>query len=600
MDAYPIDRHLRVRVITGAQYGPDDALYFKCDLTGTHEIWRVTTPGTWPDQITFTGGNVTFASWSPTGEEMAFGVAEGGKRVQLHVQERGSKQVSKLTDDPETTHRWGGWNRDGSRFAYAADRAEPGRFNVYTQGRAAETAEARCVYEQERSSPVYPIGWGPGNERLLVLEMHSNYNADIHVVDLRDGDARRLTDGPDVEARYSSIRWGPDGEALYLITDHEYEWRYIARLDLSSGEVVPVIQEDADLKDLVLHSGRRRLAYRRSERGFSTISIRELTGPTETQPLCNPDMELGAAKCLTMRSDGDELGLMYTTPERKPDLYSIDVATGESVQWTDASEPVPNDTFVRPEPVTYESFDGLEIPSLYAEPTTRTDDGYPAIISLHAGPRQHNSPAFSPLRQYYLEQGFARIEPDYRGSSGYGKGYMELDDFEKRVDAIRDVKAAADWLAAKETVDEDRIVLKGRSYGGFLVLAAMTRWPERFGAGAAIAPIANFETYLENSPPGRQENREAEYGSLDEDRELLRELSPIHDIDQLEAPLLLAHGKDDQKVPFAEATELAEEARHHDIEISTLFLDGTGHSFTSRAARIELFNHTAAFFSEHS
>ncbi|RDZ50421.1 S9 family peptidase, partial [Haloferax sp. Atlit-4N] len=537
---------------------------------------------------------------SPTVEEMAFGVADDGKRVQLYAQEQGTKQVSKLTDDPETTHRWGGWNRDGSRFAYAADRTGDGRFNVFTQGREAEATEARCVYEQERSSPVYPIGWGPENERLLILEMHSNYNADIHVVDLCNGDVQQLTDGPDVEAQYSSVRWGPDGEALYLVTDHEYEWRYIARLNLSTGEVVPVLQTDADLKDLVLHSGRQRLAYRRSDQGFSTISICELTGPTETRELCTPDMVPGAAKCLTMRSDGDELGLMYTNPAQKPDLYSIDVDTGECVQWTDASEPVPNDTFVPPEPVTYDSFDGLEIPSLYAEPTTETDDEYPAIISLHEGPRQHNSPAFSPLRQYYLEQGFTRLEPDYRGSSGYGKEYMALDDFEKRVDAIRDVKAAADWLAAKETVDEDRIVLKGRSYGGFLVLAAMTRWPDRFAAGAAIAPIANFETYLENSPPGRRENREAEYGSLDEDRELLRRLSPIHDIDQLKAPLLLAHGKEDRKVPFTEATKLAEEARNHGVEISTLFLDGTGHSFTSKAARIELFNHTAAFFSEHS
>lgn len=602
MSSYPVERYLRYRTIRSPQFGPgDDSLYFRCNLTGNHEIWELSAPRRWPRQRTFTGRDLTFASWSPSGAEMAFGMSSGGgEREQLYLLDDETETVTRLTDEADVVHRWGGWSRDGARFTYAANRRQPGVFDVYTQGRAESHGRAKLVFEQDRPSPVQPIGWGPDDGRLLVLEAHSNYNTDVHLVDLDTGTTRLLTPGPSKVARYQSVRWGPDGESLYLITDYDHNWRYIARLELATGQLEPVVQTDANIKSLILHPGEGRLAYKKDENGFTDVVMGRFRGPTDIERFPKPDLPKGTVESLTMSSDGQRVATVYYVPGTKPDLYSIAVETGESTRWTDTTESVPNDTFVTPDPLTYESFDGLEIPSFYAEPETAGEESQPALVNLHPGPRQRKFPSFDPLRQYYVAHGFVRLDPNYRGSSGYGKEYMELDDMDRRPDAIRDVKAAGDWLANQENVDGNRIALMGLSYGGFLVLAAMTRWPNRFAAGVAISPIANFETYLENTSPWRRKNREAEYGSLDEDRDLLRELSPIHDIDRLQSPLLVVHGTDDATVPVQETEQIAETAQEHDAPVETLFIDGADHTFRSTDHRVEVFERSAAFLDAHT
>lgn len=601
MTSYDIRRYLRYRTIRNPQFGPDgDSIYFKCDITGNNEIWELSRPQQWPRQRTFTGGDITFASWSPSGAEMAFGLSGGDRRGQLFVLDDETETITRLTDGEDGVYRWGGWSRDGLRYAYASNRRQPGVFDVYTQRRGGESEQANLVFERERPSPVQPIGWGPDDERLLVLEAHSNYNTDVHVVNLEEGTTELLTPGIEKQARYQSVRWGPDGESLYLITDHDHNWRYVARVELATGEFEPVVRPDANVKNLVVHPEEERFAYKKDENGFTDVVAGRFEGPTTLERFPSPELPKGTAESIAMSSDGQRIATVYYVPGREPAIYSIAVETGETTRWTDTTESVPNETFVTPEPRTYESFDGLEIPSFYAEPEASCDEPRPALIYLHPGPRQRKFPSFDPLRQYYVSRGFVRLDPNYRGSSGYGKEYMELDDGERRFDAIEDVKAAADWLADQETVDGDRIVLVGLSYGGFLTLAGMTEWPERFAAGVAVAPIANFRTYLENTSPWRRKNREAEYGSLEADRDLLRELSPIHDIDRLRSPLLVIHGTEDTTVPVQETEQISEKSQKHDVPVETLFVDGANHSFRSTDHRIEAFERAAEFLDEHT
>lgn len=166
MDVYPVERYLRYRSIRSPQFDPDgDSLYFRCDLTGNQEIWELSAPRRWPRQRTFTGNDLTFASWSPSGVEMAFGMSSGGgEREQLYLLDDETETVTRLTDEANVVHRWGGWSRDGFQFAYAANRRQPGVFDVYTQGRTESHDEAKLVFEQDRLSPVQPIGWGPDDD----------------------------------------------------------------------------------------------------------------------------------------------------------------------------------------------------------------------------------------------------------------------------------------------------------------------------------------------------------------------------------------------------------------------------------------------------
>lgn len=595
MESYSLLRHLSFRSIAAPQFGLDGSLYFTADITGKRELWQISEPQRWPRQRTFIGRNVALGAWSPSGGELVFGAAGSGERLQLYLLDDETKAVTRLTDAPEVTHKWGGWNRDGSAFAYAANHRDRGAFDVYVRGRSETHDEARLLFEGSRRSVPTSLGWGPENDRLVVREQHSNYNADLHLVELGTGRSHRLTSGPSTEARYHSVQWGPKGDSLYFVTDRGANWRYIARLRFDDRKVEPIRREQADLKSLVVHWGTNRLAYRRSKNGYVDLVTATFPSPTTVEQLPAPALPDGSAASLTMSNNGERVATVYHVPDGKPDLYAVDVATGDTTRWTDVNLPIPVRNVVPPEPVSYKSFDDLNVPAFYAEPPGTSTEELPAILSLHPGPRQHASPVFDPVRQFFLERGFVWLEPNYRGSSGYGNEYMELDELEKRTDAIRDVKAAADWLSDRDVVDAQDVVLQGQSYGGFLVLASMTRWSDDFAGGIAIAPIANLETYLENTSPWRRENREAEYGTLDEDRDLLRELSPIHEIDRIDSPLLVVHGEEDEIVPPGETKQIAKAASAHGVPVETVILNGAGHNFSTRRHQIGLFERVEAF-----
>lgn len=601
MTTYPIDRHLKYRALRDPMFGPDDdSIFFRRETGGQYQVWELEQPRRWPRQWTFTDTDVTFASWSPTDDKLALGMeGQGDERTQLFYVDRDTKEVTRLTDDPDTIHRWGGWSRDGSTFAYAANRRDSGVFDVYTQDIDPSHEQANLVYEHDRRSQISAAGWGPNNERLLLQEMHSNFNMDLHIVSLETGDDRLVTSGEDDEARYRNASWGPDGESLYLVTDRDYNWLYVGRLDLQTRELEPVLQSDANIRELSFHAGRQRMAFVEYDQGFSDIGVADLESPTELGAIRSPDLPKGTAESLTMNSDASLFATIYYTPSQKPDIYAIDVENDDIVQWTDTNTPVPEDSYVTPKCVTYESFDGLEIPSIYTEPDDVVEKPLPAIIHLHGGPQKRNTPTFDPLRQFHVERGYVWFEPNYRGSSGFGKQYRRLDDVEKRPDAIKDIEMAAKWLGEHDRIDADRVALQGVSYGGYMVLRAMTNWPDLFAAGIALSPIVNFETFLEQTGAWRRANREAEYGSLEEDRQLLRDLSPIHDIDSLDAPLFVAHGENDPRVPIEEAKQVIERTEDTGAPVESMVIADAGHVLSKRAHRLAVFRRSVEFLEEH-
>lgn len=601
MASYPLDRYLNCLTVSSPMFTPkDERLNFRYDSTGVMQIWELDEPGRWPRQRTFTDEAITFAAWSPTGDELVFGMdRDGNERTQLYLLDDADETVTKLTDDPSVVHRWGCWSRDGTRFAYAANRQRPGAFDVFVQHRDGTYEDAQLVCKQDKPSAVVPLSWGPNDEQLLVYEAHSGFNNDIHLVDVETGEVTQLTEGVAEQVRYNSVTWGPDGDGLYLITDRHSEWLYIAHLSLQSGELTPVVQTEANIQSMVLNASVRRIGYVQYENGYSRIVTGELTDETTVAEFPEPAFPSGVADGLAMSNDGERLATVFCTPDTKPDLFTIDIESGATTQWTDSSLGVPEDIYVAPEPITYESFDGLEIPAFYVEPTDPEERPMPAMIDIHGGPRSQYFPAISPIRQYYVDQGFVRLEPNYRGSAGYGKEYMTLDDVEKRPDSIRDIKMAADWLAEQDHVDENRIVLHGASYGGFMVLAAMTRWPDRFAGGVAVAPIANFETFMENTSPWRRKLREAEYGSLEEHRDLLATISPIHDIENINAPLFIAHGENDARVPVGEALQVAERLDEQDTPVELMIVEDEGHHLARQGNRIEVYRAASEFLDEN-
>jgi dipeptidyl aminopeptidase/acylaminoacyl peptidase len=621
--SFDLERYLTVHSAYGATLGAPDSLAFLHDATGEAQVWTLDAAGAWPDQRTVGDDPVSFVTASPTSDDWVFGRDRGGnERVQFYRLGDSGETVS-LTDNPDAKHRWGGWNPAGDRFAFASNRRDSSVFDVYVQNRDEQGDEADRIHRGDGWWTV--VGWSPSGDRLAVVEAHSSMDQDVYVLSL-DGELHHLT--PDTTGvRYNSVEWGPEGTALYCVTDRNADTRYLARLDATDGGLSVVARGgEHEVDGVAVHQASETLVYSRNVGGYTELSLAELNGPTDLRRLPMPTLPGGIAGGVSFDPAGERLALSASGRTKNSNVHVVDLAAlrgregkpaaggpavaagavdapgvdAGSSQWTRASTAgIPSDRFVDPELIQYESVDGLEVPALFSRPHEIPAGGAPVIVDVHGGPESQRRPGFVALTQYFLSRGYAVFEPNVRGSSGYGRNYAALDDVEKRMDAVADLAAAHDWLAAHEDVAAGRIAVKGGSYGGFMVLAAMTEYPDRFAAGVDVVGIANFVTFLENTGDWRRTLREAEYGSLEEDRELLESISPINHVDAIDAPLFVLHGENDPRVPVGEATQIAEAARDRGVPVELLVFDDEGHGIAKRENRIEAYTAVADFLDAH-
>jgi len=607
---YDLERYLSVRSAYGASFSPDGDVSVLLDATGVPQVWTLDGPGVWPEQRTFYDERVTFASWSPERRELVFGMDEGGnERAQLYRLDPADGTVTDLTRSPEAKHRWGGWSHDGDRFAFAANRRDESVFDVYVQGRTETGAEATRVYEGEGWLSVG--GWSPDDSRLVVSRAHWSFDQDLFVLDVESGELTHVTPH-DGDVRFTSASWGPDGEALYLVTDYDADTEYLARLDLATatplgadgdvGAALDVVRRGGDwnIDGVALDDETGRLVYSRNVEGYTELTVGELDGPTTIAEVPGPDLPEGVAGGVSFEDGADRYALSASGRTDNTNVYVVEFATGETERWTRAATAgIPRETFVAPDLVRYPTFDDREVPGLFSLPREWTPGETPVVVDVHGGPESQRRPSFAGLTQYFLSRGYAVFEPNVRGSTGYGKAYTHLDDVENRMDAVADLEAAVEWLTAHGAIDPDRVVAMGGSYGGFMVLAALTEYPDLWAAGVDVVGIANFVTFLENTGSWRRQLREAEYGSLEADREFLESISPINHVEAIEAPLFVLHGANDPRVPVGEAEQVAEKAREQGVPVEQLTFEDEGHGISKLENRIEAYTAVVDFLDDH-
>ncbi len=622
---YDIERYLNVRSAFGASFGADgNRLSFRMNTTGTPQIWSLTEPGAWPEQHTFFDERVTFASASPERPELIFGMDAGGnERTQLYQLQLDTGEITALTQIPEAKHRWGGWSHDGEQFAFTSNRRDESVFDIYVQSRAktnnldttesptSETASTNpepAELVAEGDGWLTLSGWHPDDTHLIVTQAYSGYDQDLSILDLASGKQQHLTPHTG-SVRYSSASWGPNGESIYLVTDRETDTLRLERVTIDTGEfsVVETAGHDHHLDDdwnvggFALDESSRRIVYGRNVDGYTEWTAGELVAADRIDPFPDPALPAGVAGGLSFGPDGDRFAVTVTSSTQNTNVYVVDITSGAAEQWTQApTAGIPPETFVAPELIHYPSFDSREIPGFFSLP--ETDSGRsetPVIIDIHGGPESQRRPSFSGVKQYLLAHGYGVFEPNVRGSAGYGKAYAALDDVENRMDSVADIEAAVDWLSAHPAVDPDRIVAMGGSYGGFMVLAAMTEYPDLWAAGIDIVGIANFVTFLENTGEWRRKLREAEYGSLETDRAFLESISPINTIESIAAPLFVLHGANDPRVPVGEAEQIIANASEQDVPVEQLIFDDEGHGVSKLENRITAYRAIVEFLETH-
>jgi dipeptidyl aminopeptidase/acylaminoacyl peptidase len=339
------------------------------------------------------------------------------------------------------------------------------------------------------------------------------------------------------------------------------------------------------------------LAIVTNEDGCSRWSLRNLHHSRE---LPAPELPPGVCGLLAFAPDSQAIAFTLSGPQHPDDIWVYDLTRATTRRATTSSlAGIPRASFVTPELVHYPTFDHRAIPAYLYRPNTAAGDRSPVIVDVHGGPEGQQRIDFDPIYQYFLQRGYTIFTPNVRGSTGYGRAYSHLDDVEKRMDSVADLAHAVAWLRDSGVGEARRIAVLGGSYGGFMVLSALTSYPDLWAAGVDIVGIANFVTFLENTGPWRRKLREAEYGSLERDRALLEAISPIHKVEQIRAPLLVIHGANDPRVPIGEAEQIAASIKARGGSVEYVRLEDEGHGIVKLANKLVCYPAIAEFLDRH-
>jgi len=604
-EQYDFERYLNVRTAYGTSFSPDgQRLSFLTDITGVAEVWSVPvdihaqTPA-WPDQLTFRNERVAGAFYSPAADTLLVSADIGGSELtQLYTLAADGSSFTALTAQPQVIYQFGRWSQDGTRIIYSSNERDPRYFDVYE--RNLQSGETRQLLQQDGTN--YALRYSPDGDQVLAARYQSNISSSLQLVNTATGEVRSLTpeinDGPAVHAFPA---WSADKRGLYLLSNRDRQFISLAWLDLATTELTYLRNSSWDAEWLALTDDGARLALITNNDGFSRLELFDVSAGWEgRQSLPEPALPKGDMSELRWSRDGRRLAFTLNTADDAPDVWIWDVE--DSILWRATHSSlggIPRETFVAPTLVHYPTFDGREIPAFLYLPQGDQSKGLPVVINVHGGPEGQSRPIFNPVIQYLVAQGYAVLAPNVRGSTGYGYEYQSLDDVRLRMDSVRDLQHAAIWLRESGTADPQRIAVMGGSYGGFMVLSALTTYPDIWVAGVDIVGIANFVTFLENTGPWRRKLREAEYGSLEHDREFLEQISPICSVDRITAPLFVVHGANDPRVPVGEAEQIVAGLRARNISVEYMRFEDEGHGLIKRTNRLVAYPAIARFLDKH-
>lgn len=588
---YSFERFLNARTAQAPSFSPDGrSIAFVSDITGIPQLWQVPVEGGWPEQLTFTADRIMFGQYTHYLPEIAFGMDNGGdEREQLFLLRDG--RVLDLAVDPAVIHSFGAIAPDDSRIAYSDNRRHPAFFDVYI--RDLDGAGERCVYEQDGSN--FVSDWSPDGSRLLIDRRTGSLDTEVFLLDLTTERATHLTPH-EPPVSYIGTKFSADGRSAYLRTDAGSEYVRAGRLDLETMEIAFLTPDDVDVDAFRLSRDRAHAAVIRNDRGYGRLSIRSLETGDERAA---PGLPEGVPMQPEWSPDDRTLAFTFTTPAENPNIWVWDLDLDECRQVTHVARGgIPHGAFVSPELMHFRSFDGREIPAFLYMP--REHEGRPpVIVHVHGGPEGQARPTFLPIIQYFVNRGYAVLAPNVRGSTGYGRTYTHLDDVEKRMDSVADLKAAAEWLRDSGRVDGDRMAVMGGSYGGFMVLASLTTYPELWTAGVDIVGIANFETFLRNTGAYRRHWRIPEYGDPVHHADLFRRISPIHHVDRIRAPLLVVHGENDPRVPLNETEQIVDAVRRQGLPVEVLSFPDEGHGVVKLKNKLVAYPKIGEFLDQH-
>ncbi len=562
------------------------------------QIHRVLVPGGARTQLTFYADRVLGGRYNPDGNSFLFGKdIGGGEWFQLYNYDTRTGHATLLTDG-KSRNTGAVWSRDGAHFAYASTRRNGRDTDIYI-GVPAHPEEARRVVDADSG------GWeaedfSADGKLLAVVRQSSAYESALFLVDTASGERKPLSPQTPGVA-YLHARFAPDGKSLYLITNQDSDFEQLARMETGTGRVTilrPGLKWDVTTFDVTRDGSR--IAYIVNENGSDTLHVMDTATRKEATL---PKLPYGSIADVRWHANGHDLGFTIASARTPSDVYSIDTATGKLDRWTysetgglDASQ------FSEPELIQWKSFDGLTISGFLYRPAKRFTGPRPVIVNIHGGPEGQFQPGYLGATNYLLnELGTAIIFPNVRGSTGYGKTFLNLDNGRKREDSVKDIGALLDWIGTRPDLDARRVMVTGGSYGGYMTLASMTHYNDRFRCAVDVVGISNWITFLEHTEAYRRDLRRVEYGD-ERDPEMhkfLESISPMAQVGNITKPMFIVAGRNDPRVPYTEGQQMTAAMRAHGVPVWYLLAADEGHGFAKKGNRDYQFAATVMFVRQY-
>ncbi|HIC74309.1 MAG TPA: S9 family peptidase, partial [Candidatus Marinimicrobia bacterium] len=462
-----------------------------------------------------------------------------------------------MLTDGESRNGLGPWSNKGDRFAFTSTMGNGVDTWVYVG--TVDGDEPMAVVKEEGAW--FPSDWSPDDSKITVLKYVSVNESYPYVVDVQTGEMTSLRPESTEKIAFGGGVFSKDSKGIYITTDYESEFRNMRYYDIATGKL-HFVTEDAgwNVTGLSLSHNGRYLAYITNEDGVSRLHLLDLE---RNRKVKLPLLPVGGIGGLDFSPDDRYLALVLNTPQTPSDIYVLDIRRGKTERWTKSEVGGLNtDSFAVPELVHVKSFDGLNISAFLFKPAG--EGPHPVVVYIHGGPEGQYRPNFSSTFQYWInELGLAVLATNVRGSNGYGKSFLLMDNGYKREDTVRDIGTFLDWIGTRSDLDKERVAVYGGSYGGYMVLSSMTHYNDRLTCAVDIVGISNFVTFLENTKPYRRDLRRPEYGDERDPkmRAFLEKISPNNNAHKITKPMFIAQGYNDPRVPVTESDQMVEVIR---------------------------------------
>lgn len=571
-------RYQNARSASFQDWLPDGSMLIATRFGQTAQLHHVKAPGADRTQLTFFDEPIAGAAAQPGTGRILFTRDTGGDEYYQGYLTGLTGPETAITE-ARTRNEGFTFSRDGKTLYWSRVTPGDGDYDIAAMT-VGDPASRRIVHEGQGNLSVADVS--PDGKTLLLQRYITSTASKLFTLDLATGALTPLNDSKTAIA-YGGGEFTADGRSVLVTSNEGGEYHRLVEIDLATGKKTYVTPADLkwDVEAFDLTDDGRVLAYGVNEGGRSRVVVQDFR---TRRALPQPELPVGVLTALKFNPDGSKLAIGVNSSTSPADVWSWDVNGGGLTRWTSSETGGldPRD-LVDPSLITFKSFDGLEVPAWIYRP--KAGGKAPVVIDIHGGPEAQARPGFNTRYQYWVKElGAAVITPNVRGSDGYGKSYLLLDNGPRRQDSVKDIGALLDWIAAQPDLDKDRVVVSGGSYGGFMVLASLAAYSDRLAGAIDIVGISSFTTFLQNTEGYRRDNRRAEYGDERDPKmkAVFDRISPLNLTARMKKPLFVIQGRNDPRVPWTEAEQIVAKVRGQGGDVWYMIAADEGHGFRKK------------------